>query len=231
MALFVLGDPHLSIGCDKPMDVFGGWEDYVEKIRSNWCATVGIDDTVVLAGDISWGMTLEEARPDFAFLHELPGKKIILKGNHDYWWTTRRKIEEFFAKNGFYSLNILHNNCFAVDNIAVCGTRGWILETGAAFDAKIVNREAMRLEASLKEALRTGLEPFVFLHYPPVYGNEVCAPIMDILKEYVVRRCYYGHIHSTGIANAVRGYYRGIMMRLISCDAIGFAPLKVETDI
>ena len=148
MALYTIGDLHLSLSGDHAMDVFPGWERYVGRIEENWRAKICADDTVVLPGDTSWGMSLEGALADFKFLESLPGKKIMLKGNHDYWWTTKAKMEAFFSAHGLKSLQILNNNCVAVDGVAVCGSRGWLFETGEPFDDKIINREAIRLELS-----------------------------------------------------------------------------------
>ena len=141
MALYTIGDLHLSLSGDHAMDVFPGWERYVGRIEENWRAKICADDTVVLPGDTSWGMSLEGALADFKFLESLPGKKIMLKGNHDYWWTTKAKMEAFFSAHGLKSLQILNNNCVAVDGVAVCGSRGWLFETGEPFDDKIINRK------------------------------------------------------------------------------------------
>ena len=192
MALFAIGDTHLSLSSNKPMDVFGGgWEGYVDKLRAGFTA-VGPEDTVVLCGDLSWGMSLEEAREDFAFLDALPGaRKLLLKGNHDYWWNTAAKMNRFFAENGFSTLQILHNNCYEYGDYALCGTRGWFYEeTG---DQKVFKRELIRLEASLKAA---GERPkLCFLHYPPLYQGYSCPEIIALLEQYGVERCYYGHLH------------------------------------
>ncbi len=228
MRLYTIGDTHLSLGCDKPMDIFSGWDGYVQRLEENWRAKVGPEDTVVLAGDISWGITLEEALEDFRFLHDLPGKKVILKGNHDYWWSTRNKMEHFFERNGLNSLSILHNNCVPFGRFGICGTRGWIFENGEAQDAKVLARENGRLEASLAECRRMGLEPIVFLHYPPLYGAERSRPILNTLLEHRVRRCFYGHLHGPAIRAAFLGPWHGVEMSLVSCDFLGFDPLLVE---
>lgn len=125
MSLFALGDLHLSLGEDKPMDIFSGWNDYVQRLEENWKNLVSDDDTVVLAGDISWAMKLEHTLEDFRFIHNLPGKKLLLKGNHDYWWSTKRKMDAFLQENSLDSIQILFNNAYRVDEYAVCGTRGW----------------------------------------------------------------------------------------------------------
>lgn len=230
MSLYCISDPHLSLSCDKPMDVFGGlWQDYVEKLKQNWIQTISEEDTVVIPGDISWGMNLNESLADFAFLNSLPGKlKIILKGNHDYFWTSRTKMEDFFKQNNLDTLNILHNNFFAYDeNYGICGSRGWINESGKAQDKKILDREAKRLEASILPCIESGREPIVFLHYPPLYQETVCNEIYDVLKAYNVKKCYYGHIHGNGYRYAIDGLYDGIDFHLVSCDYLNFEPVKV----
>lgn len=227
MSLYVIGDTHLSFGCDKPMDVFGGrWENYVNKLLEGF-STVKPEDTTVLCGDLTWGMTLAEAKEDFLFLHRLPGRKIILKGNHDYWWTTATQAYRFFTENGIDSLEILNNNCRFYEDYAICGTRGWFYEeeTGGEHDKKILNRELMRLETSLRAA--GDREKLAFLHYPPKLLNYECAEIVDLLCAYGVRRCYYGHLHSAGRRFAYEGEYRGIRFALISADHLMFIPKKI----
>ncbi len=228
MALYAIADLHLSFGTDKPMDVFRGWENYTQRLEKHWRELVGPEDTVVIAGDISWGMNLSEAKADFAFLQGLPGRKLLLKGNHDYWWTTRRKMEAFFEENGFDTLRIVHNDAAAVDDtFAVCGTRGWFYDAEADVDKKIVNREVGRLHASIGAAKATGLRPVVFLHYPPVYAGAVCEEMMQALWDEGISRCYYGHIHGAGIKRALNGVYEGMELRLISGDSLGFCPVLV----
>lgn len=228
MALFVIADLHLSLGTDKPMDTFKGWEGYVRRLEENWRAVVGAEDTVVIAGDISWAMKLEESLEDFAFIHSLPGQKIIMKGNHDYWWSTRNKIDSFFAEHGFTSLRVLHNCAYRVGDRALCGTRGWLYNSETEEDRKIVNREAGRLLASMEEAKTLGGELTAFLHYPPVYDTMECQEILDILVENQVRECYFGHIHGQYAARkALIGEYRGIRMHLVSCDFVNFCPVLI----
>ncbi len=228
MSLFVLGDPHLSFGVpDKPMDIFSGWENYQELLRESWLKKVAAEDTIVLAGDISWGMTLDEARADFAFLHDLPGRKIILKGNHDYWWNSMKKMTAFFEANGFDSLHILHNNCFAYEEYGICGTRGWVNMPGEASDAKVLAREQQRLRVSLEAAKQQGLKPIVFLHYPPIFWANRNEPMLEVLAEYAVEHCYYGHLHGKSHSRAVRGTEDGVCYHLISGDYLQFSPEKV----
>ena len=229
MNLFAIADLHLSLGTDKPMDVFEGWRDYVSRLEKNWRAVVREEDTVVIAGDISWAMKLEEGVADFRFLHSLPGRKLILKGNHDYWWSTKRKIENFLAENGFDSIGIVHNCAVAAGDRAVCGTRGWLYNAESEQDKKIVSREVGRLVASLDDAERQGLSPVVFLHYPPVYDGAECKEILEVLLERGIRDCYFGHIHgSLAAKRAPDGEYRGIRMHLISCDYLRFMPILVK---
>ncbi|MEF9983601.1 MAG: metallophosphoesterase [Oscillospiraceae bacterium] len=227
MSLYVIGDLHLSLACEKPMDIFKGWSNYVDKIKENWNNLVTDDDTVVISGDVSWGMSLDEALKDFKFIEELPGKKLILKGNHDYWWTTVSKMEKFFQENNLKTLNILHNNSFAVDNFAVCGSRGWLFEQGEQHDIKILTREAMRISTSIKSVKDKNLEKIVFLHYPPVYNNEISEPIVQTLKDNDIKKCYYGHIHGSAQRYAIDGEYLGIDFHLISADYLKFCPVKV----
>ncbi|MBR1749508.1 MAG: metallophosphoesterase [Ruminococcus sp.] len=228
MSLFVIADLHLSTSVDKPMDIFGGWDNYMQRLKENWQRTVKAEDTVVIPGDISWGMNLSQCRSDFEFINKLNGRKIISKGNHDYFWTSKRKMEDFFRDNGFDTLNIMHNSCYEYDGIGICGTRGWINENGNTADTKIIMREAGRLEASIKCAEDMGLRPVVFLHYPPVFADDINVPIFDVLMKHGIKLCFYGHLHgSAAHAKAVNGLYNGIQMRLIAADYLQFAPLDI----
>ena len=223
MALYAIGDTHLSLASDKPMDVFGGgWKGYVEKLKAGF-AQVKPEDTVVLCGDLSWAMRLEEGREDFAFLDALPGRKLLLKGNHDYWWSTASKMSAFFRDCGFSTLHILHNNCYQYGGYALCGTRGWFYEeTG---DQKVFLRELIRLEASLKAA---GDRPkLCFLHYPPCYQGYVCREIIELLERYQVETCCYGHLHGGSHRLAVEGRYGTVEYRLVSADYLNFRPQKI----
>lgn len=229
MSLFVIGDLHLCKSVpEKTMEIFSGWADYQTKIEENWLKTIKSDDTVVIAGDLSWGMSLEEAEADFRFVDELPGKKIILKGNHDYWWTTRNKMEAFFEKCGFKTLNILHNNHFQYENYGICGTRGWVNMPDEPADAKVLSREAQRLEVSIKSAADAGLEPVVFMHYPPIFAGSFNYDILGVLYKYKIKKCYYGHIHgSKGHSLSIKGEYDDIFFSNISGDYLQFMPEKV----
>lgn len=236
MALFVLGDTHLSFGVpNKPMDIFDGWENYQALLEENWRRTIAPEDTVVLAGDISWGMTLQEARADFAFLDALPGEKIILKGNHDYWWNSMKKMTDFFTENGFSTLHILHNNCYPYEGYGICGTRGWVNippEAGMPGepiqgDAKVLAREQQRLRVSLQAAAAQNLKPIAFLHYPPIFWNSRNELMLSVLHEFGVEHCYYGHLHGRSHQRAMKGWEDGICYHLISGDYLQFMPEKI----
>jgi hypothetical protein len=226
MALYAIGDTHLSLSSDKPMDVFGGgWEGYVDKLREGF-SEVDDQDTVVLCGDLSWGMSLEEAAEDFALLNALPGQKWVLKGNHDYWWNTASKMNAFFQASGFHKLHILHNNCAFYGETALCGTRGWFFEENAgAQSEKVFRRELIRLETSLKAAGER--EKLCFLHYPPRYQGYLCQEIVDLLEQYQVRACYYGHLHGPSHRLAREGRFGTVDYHLVAADYIGFRPKKI----
>ncbi len=234
MSLFALSDTHLSLSNDKPMDIFGNrWNDYAKKLDNGWRKVVTDKDTVVIAGDVSWGISLEEAKKDLLYIDSLPGNKIISKGNHDYWWSTLSKINTFFEENGITTIKVMHNNAFVVDKITVCGTRGWFSEgKNAPREAdynKIVSREAGRLELSIKEALKLSRdnELVVFLHFPPVYKDYICTEILDVLHKYNIKRVYYGHIH--GVYSLPRTInYDGIEFNITSADYLNFIPLLIN---
>ena len=227
MALFALGDTHLSLGGNKPMDVFGGaWVDYVDKLKAGF-QVIQETDTVVLCGDISWGMSLQEAKPDFQFLQELlPGRKILLKGNHDYWWETVSKMTRFFEAEGLHNFEFLHNNCLCYGDVALCGTRGWFLDVEKSpHNEKMLRREVMRLEASLKAA--GDREKICFLHYPPLYQGYHCQEITALLTRYHVPRCYYGHLHGRSTRAAFEGEHQGTAFALVSADHLHFLPKRI----
>ena len=236
MALFALGDTHLSIGTDKPMDIFGDrWKNHTEKLKKGWNSVVGENDTVVVCGDISWASCLEEACEDLKFLDSLNGKKLISRGNHDYWWSTLSKMKSFFNELGINTIEILQNNAYIREGRVVCGSRGWFNDPKAAprdIDyAKIIQREVQRLMLSLdcgvKLALENGMdksEISVFLHFPPVFGDYVCGEIVELMHKYNIRTCYYGHVHN--VYNIPRCFEdEGIRMTIVSADYLGFVPL------
>lgn len=227
MALYAIGDLHLCLGAPKPMDIFGGvWEGYMEKLK-NGISAIRPEDTTVLLGDLSWALSLDEAAEDFAWINQIPGRKIILKGNHDYWWSTVSKFDQFCLANGFADMHILNNNHFEYEGYAICGTRGWFFEEEKSkeHDEKVFKRELIRLETSLRSA--GDLPKIVFLHYPPRYKGYTCEPILELLKRYDVRRCYYGHLHSASHGLAVEGLWDGVEYRLVSADKLNFLPYPV----
>ena len=228
MSLFAIGDTHLSFGVEKPMDVFHGWSGYEQRLEENWRKIVKEDDTVLICGDVSWGMKLPEALEDFRFLHSLPGKKILMKGNHDYWWETKAKMQRFLADNGIDSIDFLFNNAFRFGDISIAGTKGWFYESGAEDEEKALNREVGRLRRSLQEAQKLGGETVAFLHYPPVSNKAAVNELIGVLKEFDVKRCYYAHLHGASIRNAFVSEYEGVQFHLISGDSLGFCPKLIE---
>ena len=233
MGVFVLSDTHLSFSTDKPMNVFSRrWDGHAEKICAEWTKTVGVSDTVVIGGDVSWAMSLEDALPDLSFLESLPGAKILMRGNHDYWWSTARKLNAAIERHGFGTISFLHNNAYNAGALTLCGTRGWYNEKkNAPPDTdyeKIVAREAGRLELSLGagEKIRDGRELVVFLHFPPVFMDFVCEELIAVMKSHGVRRCYFGHIH--GVYDMPPRFDReGIAFIPASADFLEFRPLAV----
>ena len=226
MALYAIGDLHLSLTADKSMEVFGpAWENYVARIQES-LSTLTAEDVLVLAGDTSWGIDLNEAEADFRFLEQFRCKKYLVKGNHDYWWTTASKFRAFCAEKGFTTLELLHNNCAVYGDHALCGTRGWFLEEEQKpHNAKVLNREVLRLEASLKAAEERPI--WCFLHYPPLYQGYECPEILEVLKKYPVELCCYGHLHGPVIRRRLEGERAGTAFSLISADHLGFVPKKI----
>ncbi len=233
MAFYAISDLHLALSIDKPMDVFGQkWSNYMQRLESNWNDTIRPEDYVIIPGDISWATYLEQAVEDFNFIDSLPGNKIISKGNHDYWWTTHSKLEQFLTGNNFSSIHFMHNNSVKVGNIAVCGTRGWICPGDDGFgadDKKIYNRELQRLDLSIKSALAMNADNIIVaLHYPPFNSKKQPAEFLEIMKKYEVRLCVYGHLHGEGFKNAVEGEFDGIAFKLVSADFLGFNPMRLD---
>ncbi len=227
MALYAIGDLHLCLGAPKPMDIFGGaWVGYMEKLRKGM-SVIGPDDTTVLMGDLSWALDLPSAEADFRWINEIPGRKIILKGNHDYWWSTNAKFQKFCLEHDFQDMHLLNNNCYEYGDYAICGTRGWFFEEerSGQHDEKVFRRELCRLEASLKAAGEK--QKLVFLHYPPRYRGYECSEILALLERYEVRRCFYGHLHGGSHNLALEGLWNGIEYRLLAADYINFRPQAV----
>ena len=232
MSIYSIADLHLSTSVAKPMDIFGyRWQGYTEKIKKRWCALVGEDDTVVVPGDISWAMSLGDALSDFRFIDDLPGKKILGKGNHDFWWTTVTKMRSYLSENGIGSIDFLYNNAFLVEDYVICGSRGWYVEENTSDEVdykKIVLREAARLEISLTEAARlseNGRFPILcYFHFPPVFNSFVCREIVDVLHAFGVKHCYFGHIHGNyTIPRTID--FEGISFTMIAADYLNFVPM------
>ncbi len=239
MSLFVIADLHLSSDGSKSMEVFGArWIDYMQKLERNWRAVVTENDTVVIPGDISWGLKPEDAVKDLQFLDSLPGKKLIGKGNHDFWWTTAAKWNNLTEQNGIKNIQLLYNNAYLCENAIVCGTRGWFIEekqqntVGEVDYARIVNREVIRLRLGLDAAKKLQVEArerlpiIVFLHFPPVWGEFVCREILDVLHEYQIKECYFGHIHGAYYQPKTFSFEE-IEFTLTAADALNFSPMPI----
>ena len=229
MAIYIIGDLHIGFSVNKPMNIFGkNWENHAEKIKQNWLRKVNKDDTVILPGDFSWGIDLEEAKADFAFLNQLPGTKIMLKGNHDYWWTTVTNMNRFLKENQFENICFLYNNSYLVENKVIVGTKGWTtMSPHSEENYKILKRECARLELSIKDALKKfgeDKEMIAFMHYPPFYKEAINEEIdfLKLMKKYGIKKCYYGHLHGEAHKEAREGIIDGIEFQLISSDYLGF---------
>lgn len=222
MALWTIADLHLSFGTDKPMDVFGDrWRDHDEQLAALWREKIHSEDTVVLGGDISWAIDLEEFTPDLMFLHALPGRKILLKGNHDYWWQTLKKMQEHLETLGISDIHFLQNGHFMYHETALCGCRGWTFE--GTDHEKMIRRECGRLILSLDSAPQEA-EKIVFMHYPPLWDTQEISPFVEIMRSYGVKKCFYGHLHGISVQNAPRGEIFGINFSLVSADSLDFSP-------
>jgi len=233
MAIYAISDLHLALSVDKPMDVFGSrWADYMSRLKQSWENTVKDGDTVIIPGDISWATYIEQAVADFEFIEKLPGKKIISKGNHDYWWTTMGKLDKFLDSNGFSTIKFMHNNSYIMENSILCGTRGWKCPGEDDFsseDEKIYKRELIRLELSLKtvpENLRENV--IVALHYPPFNSDGKPSGFVDMIRNYGVKICIYGHLHGAKTSRAVEGLIENTQYILVSADHLGFVPLQLN---
>jgi len=228
VAVYGIADLHLDSIGDKPMDIFGSnWIDHQENTFSNWKEVVSEDDLVLIAGDISWALRLSEAYIDLKKIDELPGHKVISRGNHDYWWSTKSKLEGLDLK----TIHFLHNDSYTYDSIVICGARGWAAKDSDEFDShdeKIFSREINRLDYSLSSIKDNTLEKVVMIHYPP-FNTENKSPneFVDIMKKHNVTKCVYGHLHGEGHKFAVEGYVDGIDFYCISSDYINFIPKKI----
>ena len=232
--IYVIGDLHIGFSVDKPMNIFGDkWEDHAAQIKQSWLNKVNNEDTVILPGDFSWGIDLNEAKADFAFLNQLPGKKILLKGNHDYWWTTVTKMNRFLENNDFKNISFLYNNSYFIENKVIVGTKGWTtINFEAEENYKILKRELQRLEISIKDGIKQfgdTKEMIAFIHYPPFYKEEVNEEIdfIKLMKKYGIKKCYYGHLHGESHREAIEGIVDGIEFKLVSSDYLNFELMRI----
>lgn len=235
MSIYTIGDLHLSFQENKPMSIFGeNWQKHEEKIAIDWKEKVKEEDTVILPGDFSWAMYLENTYEDFKYLNQLPGKKILLRGNHDYWWNTITKMKKYLEDNNFHNIDFLQNNSFEVEGNVIVGTRGWTISEDSE-DRRLISREAIRLGLSIKD----GIERFgekkqfiAFMHYPPITIHQISknetTEFMEILKKYNIKKCMYGHLHSNSIKEAVEGFHDGINLKLVSADGLDFKLYKIK---
>ena len=240
MSIYAIGDLHLSLNKEKPMDIFGGnWKNHAQKIKENWINTVQDNDLVILPGDFSWEMHLKDMYNDFAYLNELPGKKLLLKGNHDYWWTTLAKMREFLQENKFENIDFVYNNSYLFEDKIIAGTRGWALNDTENSD-KMNHREEERLKLSLQSGVDNfgDKEIICIMHYPPIIEenkndaknqskNLKVSNYVQIMKEYNVKTCLYGHLHGESHKEAFEGIIEGINFKLVSSDYLDFKLYKV----
>ncbi len=235
MSIYVIGDLHLSFSVDKPMDIFGyNWENHAEKIKENWIQKVNDEDTVILLGDFSWATYLEDTYKDFEFLNNLPGKKILSKGNHDYWWTTVTSMKKFLKENNFDNIDFLYNNSFLIENKIITGTRGWINTWKSEENYKILKRENDRLKLSIESGIKNfgnDKEIITFIHYPPFYKENEVPEEIDFIKtlsKYNIKKCYYAHLHGDSHKEAIEGNVKDIEFKLVSSDYLKFDLIKIN---
>ena len=234
MSIYVIGDLHLSFANPKPMDIFGeNWKNHEEKIKNDWKDKVKENDTVIILGDFSWAMELENMYEDFKYLSSLPGRKILLKGNHDYWWTSLKKLNEYLKENNFKNIEFMQNNSFEIEGKIIAGTRGWSFEDTEE-DKKILYRELLRLELSIQDGIKKfgkDKEIIVCMHYPPVTKQILKnSKFIEVMKKYNVKKCFYGHLHGEALKEAVNGEIDGIKLTLASSDGLDFKLIKIGGD-
>lgn len=235
MSIYIMGDLHLSFGTNKPMNVFGtNWEKHYKIIKKNWLEKVEDNDIIILAGDFSWAMNLDEAKRDFEFINNLPGKKVLIKGNHDYWWTTIKKMDNYIIENGFDKIFFLSNNSYAYEKKVIVGTRGWNIKSEDDSDLKIMNREIIRLENSIIDSIGkygNEIEKICVMHYPPITQELVekqsTNGFIDLMIKYGIKQCFYGHLHGNRYSEGFQGNYKGIDFKLISSDHLNFDLYKI----
>lgn len=234
MAIFAIADLHLSFNENKPMNIFGEkWQNHEEKIKQDWLKKVTEKDTVLLPGDFSWSMYLKDTKADFEYLDKLPGRKILLKGNHDYWWSTLNKMQKYVEENNFKNIDFLYNNSYEVEGNIIAGTRGWV-QSNEQEDKKMINRESIRLELSIKDGIQKFGEDkpiIICMHYPPYTNynkqNLIDSPFIEIMRKYNVKKCIYGHLHGESIKEAIQGNIKGIDTTLVSADGVNFKLIKI----
>lgn len=235
MSIYTIGDLHLSFRENKPMDIFGeNWANHEQKIKEDWLKKVKEEDLVVLPGDFSWATYLKDTDLDFEYINNLPGKKLLLKGNHDYWWTTLNKLRTFVEEEKFSNIDFIYNNAYEFENKIIVGTRGWSFGESEE-DKKIAKREAMRLELSINEGKKLygeEKEVIAFMHYPPIINSHIAknepSDYVRVMQKYGIKKCFYGHLHSTSIQEAVDGNYFGIEFKLVSADGVDFKLVKIN---
>ena len=234
MAIFAIADLHLSFNENKPMNIFGEkWQNHEEKIKQDWLKKVTEKDTVLLPGDFSWSMYLKDTKADFEYLDKLPGRKILLKGNHDYWWSTLNKMQKYVEENNFKNIDFLYNNSYEVEGNIIAGTRGWV-QSNEQEDKKMINRESIRLEISIKDGIQKFGEDkpiIICMHYPPYTNynkqNLIDSPFIEIMRKYNVKKCIYGHLHGESIKEAIQGNIKEIDTTLVSADGVNFKLIKI----
>ena len=234
MAIFAIADLHLSFNENKPMNIFGEkWQNHEEKIKQDWLKKVTEKDTVLLPGDFSWSMYLKDTKADFEYLDKLPGRKILLKGNHDYWWSTLNKMQKYVEENNFKNIDFLYNNSYEIEGNIISGTRGWV-QSNEQEDKKMINRESIRLELSIKDGIQKFGEDkpiIICMHYPPYTNynkqNLIDSPFIEIMRKYNVKKCIYGHLHGESIKEAIQGNIKGIDTTLVSADGVNFKLIKI----
>ena len=235
MSIYTIGDLHLSFKENKPMSIFGdNWEGHEEKIKNDWIENVKEEDLVVIPGDFSWSTYLKDTDSDFNYLNSLPGKKLLLKGNHDYWWTTVTRMRDFLKQNEFENIDFIYNNAYEFENCIIAGTRGWS-QTEENEDKRLLKREAIRLELSIQNGINTygdNKKIIIFMHYPPINNSNITKneanEFIRIMQKYKIKKCFYGHLHSNSIKEAVEGKHFGINFKLVSADGLDFKLYKIQ---
>ena len=233
MSIYAIADLHLSFANPKPMDIFGNnWTNYENKIKEDWMKKVCSEDMVLLPGDFSWALDLKETYKDFEYLANLPGKKLLLKGNHDYWWNSLTKLRNFLKENKFENIDFIYNNAYEYEGNIICGTRGWNLIRSEENDETIFKREMLRLELSITKGIEQfgeGKEIIVCMHYPPTNKVKVeNSEFIEIMQNYNVKKCIYGHLHGESHDDVVEGKIGGIDLRLVSSDFLDFKLEKIK---